>query len=100
MQVNLKMTEAEYEKVFGGVEDAYSALQKSFSVKINGVPFSLQVLSFSKDRSYHWNTQAVEMECILSPLKSKEEIAAEESVKKAEEALKAAKEVLNKVKDK
>lgn len=98
MEFKLEMSKVGYEKVFGDVGKANEVLQEGFSVKLNAEVFHAQVKSYSRN-DYVWGT-SLELNCELLPLKSKEEIAAEEAVKKAEEALKAAKEVLNKVKDK
>ena len=68
---------------------------------LNG--FKMQLIGYTEDLSHHYNytKRSLTLEFVeyVKP-KSKEQLAAEESVRKAEEALQAAKDTLSKIKEK
>ena len=93
--MKLEMTELEYLELFG-IHNYQTIHERDFVV--NGEKYKCQ--EWLREKLYFHTAATITLILVKPlPIKSPQELSAEESVKKAEEALRAAKEVLNKVKE-
>lgn len=86
-----------FPQLYGKANTTSSLINALRVVRINDV--DLAIMDVTVNHGFGWgDTYDLIFKCFTS-VKSKEELAAEESVKKAEEALKAAKDMLVKIKE-